>query len=81
MPEVMVADGYRFWIHEYYESPPQVLVERSGTWCIVAIGDEDQAPEVIIEGDMRRTQAGRAAWIVYHSQEILLAHWRRLHAP
>jgi hypothetical protein len=80
MPEVMRVDGYRFWIHPWTEDRPRVLVEREMRWCVIAIGGEGRAAYVDRPGDMRETDAGRAVWIVNHSQELLLAHWSRLHA-
>jgi hypothetical protein len=74
MPEVMLVDDYRFWIHEW-----DFDVERFGRWCIIKIGDDEDGPLVMEWGDMRTTDAGRAAWIVNECQEILLAHWRRVH--
>jgi hypothetical protein len=81
MNEVMQFDEYSFWIRENDEIPPRVHVHRAGTWCTIVIGYEDQPPSVGEEGDMRPTDAGRAVWIVYHCQELLLAHWRRYNAP
>lgn len=80
MPEVMRVDGYRFWIHPWDEDPPRVLVQREMRWCIIVIGGDGRASYVEEEGDMRGTDAGRAVWIVNQNQELLLAHWRRLHA-
>lgn len=81
MNEVMQFDEYSFWIKADDEIPPRVHVYRAGTWCAIMIGYEDQAPYVADLEGMRRTDAGRAVWIVYQCQELLLAHWRRYNAP
>lgn len=73
-------EGYTFWMDALDSPPPHVLVLKSGTYCVITIGDDDEAPEVTDWGDMRPTQAGRAVWIVYQSRETLLAQWRRTHA-
>jgi Domain of unknown function (DUF4160) len=79
MPTVMRVNGYTFRIHTDDHPPPHVHVELSGARCKIAIGEGDEAPSVIKTGTMRRTDAGRAAWTVYECQEMLLAHWRRIH--
>lgn len=81
MIEVMQVDGYGFWIAEDDDVPPRVHVHRAGTWCSIVIGYTDHQPPYVTEwGDMRETDAGRAVWIVYGCQEMLLAHWRRYNA-
>lgn len=80
MPEVMRVGDLSFHIYHWDEPPPHVHVERSGTWCIIAIGDADNPPRLITGGDMARTDFGRAGWIVNQCWEMLLAHWRRVHA-
>lgn len=81
MPEVMQVDEFSFWIHAWDEDPPRVHVERAGRWSIIVIGDDEEKPSTVQWGDMRSTDSGRAVWIVNQCREILLAHWRRVHAP
>lgn len=81
MPRVLQADGYTLYIYTHDHPPPHVHVRYSGTTCVIGIGDADIAPELIAQGSMRRTDAGRALWIVKDCQEMLLAQWRRHHGP
>jgi hypothetical protein len=79
MPKVLRRDGYSFHIYLRDHPPPHVHVELSGDWCKIAISESNEAPSVLKMGTMRRTDAGRAVWMVNDSREILLAHWRRIH--
>jgi hypothetical protein len=79
MPQVMKANGYSFRIYNNDHPPPHVHVHKSGCVCKVALGSEKVPPELMDPGDLRRTDAGRALWITYNCQELLLAHWRRIH--
>lgn len=81
MPRVLEADGYVFYIYTHDHPPPHVHARGSGATCKISIGDRDAAPCLLTRGTMRRTDAGRALWIVKDCQEILLAHWRKHHGP
>lgn len=81
MPRVLQADGYVFYVYTHDHPPPHVHVRCSGLACKIAIGDAETAPELLTQGTMRRTDAGRALWIVKDCQELFLAHWRRHHGP
>jgi Domain of unknown function (DUF4160) len=79
MPRVMQADGYSFTIYYNDHPPPHVHVVLAGTRCKIAIGHPGTPPYLLDAQDMRRTAAGRALWMVNACQEVLLAHWRRIH--
>ena len=78
MPQVMRADGYSFRMYHKDHPPPHVHVWKSGGSCKIAVGGPDDPPYLLHPGDMRRTDAGRALWMVNGCQEVLLAHWRRI---
>jgi hypothetical protein len=78
MPTVLRADGYSFRIYNNDHPPPHVHVYKDERGCKVSLGSLTEAPELMDRGDMRRTEAGRAVWITYKCQELLLAHWRRI---
>ena len=79
MPQVLRADGYSFRIYNNDHPPPHVHAWKDGCSCKVSLGSLHEAPQLMDRGDMRRTEAGRAVWITYKCQELLLAHWRRIH--
>lgn len=83
MPKVLRMDGFAFVIYPNDHAPPHVHVQRAGCWCKISIGDGDgdEPPGLMDVGSMRRTDAGRALWIVHECWELLLAQWRRYHDP
>jgi hypothetical protein len=80
MPQVMRVDGYTFHIYLNDHPPPHVHVFRSGTRCVILIGDADSAPSLRDSGDMKPIDARRAIWMVADTWELLLIRWRKLHA-
>ena len=78
MPQVMRADGFAFRMYYKDHPPPHVHVWKAGCRCRIALGEPGSAPYLLELGDMGRTDAGRALWMVNGCQEILLVHWRRI---
>jgi hypothetical protein len=79
MPQVLRMNGYSVFIYVHDHYPPHVHVRRGGGWCTIAIGGDGEPPSLLDLGSLRRTEAGQALWLVNASQEMLLAHWRRIH--
>lgn len=80
MPRVMEVDGFTFHMYPNDHPPPHVHVRRSGTECVVLLGNAEGAATVRDFQDMRSTEARRAVWMVNRAWELLLAKWRKLHA-
>lgn len=81
MPQVLRMNGFSVFIYVHDHPPPHVHVRRAGGWCTIANGEGEAAPSLLDLGSLRRTEAGQALWLVNAGQEMLLAHWRRIHGP
>jgi hypothetical protein len=78
MPQVLRAEGFAFYMYYNDHGAPHVHVRRAGEVCKIAVGSANEPPHLMDPGSMRRTDAGRALWMVNGCQEVLLAHWRRI---
>lgn len=80
MPQVMKVDGFTFHMYPNDHPPPHVHVCRSGTWCVVLLGNGEEPVSLRENVDMKPIDARRAVWLVAAAWELLLARWRKLHA-
>jgi hypothetical protein len=79
MPTVIQKDGFAFRIYPNDHPPPHVHVYKAGTWTKIRIETPERATLVMGTGTMSASDTTRALWIIRHSSELLLAHWRRIH--
>ena len=76
MPTVLRHDGFRFFMWPNDHRPPHVHVEYAGEVAVIQVESLAVRPDT----KMRVPDISRAVALVLEDRQLLLAHWRRLHA-
>ena len=73
MPTILAINGFRFIIWPADHEPPHVHVFKGGGEAKVNIGDNDQAPQLILVYGLNKQEA----WFIV---ETVAAHQAELHS-
>jgi hypothetical protein len=76
MPTVLRHGGFRFYMWPNDHHPPHVHAEYAGEVAVIDIDTLAVRPRPT----MRTADIARAAALVLENRDLLLAHWRKLHA-
>lgn len=76
MPTVLRHGGFRFYMWPNDHHPPHVHVEYGGDVALIDI------ERLAVRGKptMRAPDIARATALVFENTDLLLDHWRKLHA-
>ena len=79
MPTILTINGYRFIIWPSDHEPPHVHVFKGGGEAKVNIGDNDQAPQLILACGLNKREAWFIMETVAAHQAQLLNAWEKIH--